>query len=77
MLVNHWGCHGRDSRVVLVKSRGIGAPAQEGSPRVYLVGVFSVCVWIRLLLMWLLLLLFTSLNSKSDLCVVGVIPQQL
>jgi hypothetical protein len=40
-------------------------------------GVFSVCAWICLLLMRLLLLLLTSMNSQSDLHVVGVIPWQL
>jgi hypothetical protein len=54
MLVGHQGCHGRNARVIL---------AQEGSPWVYLAGVFSIWTWIRLLLMWLLRLL-TSLNSK-------------
>jgi hypothetical protein len=39
--------------------------------------VSSQYLLIRMLLMWVLLLLLTSLNSKSGLCVAGVVPQQL
>jgi hypothetical protein len=67
-------CDGCDGGAVLIDSRGNGAPAQEGLPRVFLAGVLSVCAWGRLLLMWLLLLLFTSLNSKSDLWAADVVP---
>jgi hypothetical protein len=77
MLAGCRRCHGCDGGAVLVDSQGEGAPAQEASPHVYLVGIFSVCAWIRLLLMRLLLLLLISLISKSDLRVVGAIPRQL
>jgi hypothetical protein len=45
---------------------GGGAPIQEGPPLVFLAGVLSVCTWCCLLFMWLLLLLFLSLNSKRS-----------
>jgi hypothetical protein len=69
MLVGHRGCQGRDGGAVLVRSRGNGAPTQEGSPWVFPVGIILVCVWSCLLLMWLLLLMFTSLNSKGDISI--------
>jgi hypothetical protein len=76
MLVGHHGCHSRDSGVILIESRGNGAPAQEGPFQSLLAGVVSVHVRSRLLLMQLPLLLFSSLNSKGDLWVAGVVPQQ-
>jgi hypothetical protein len=76
MLAGRRGCHGHDGGASSSSPIGKPPPAQEGSPWVYLVSVFLVCTWIRLLLMRLLLLLLTSLNSKSDLRVVGVVPRQ-
>jgi hypothetical protein len=49
---------------VRIEFWGNGARAQEGPPRSLPVGVLPVCVWSCLLLTWLLLLLFPSLNSK-------------
>jgi hypothetical protein len=80
VLARRQGCHDIDSEAILVVFRWEGGPAQEGSPRVYVAGVFSVFAWIHMLLMQLLLLLLlllTFMNSKSDLHVVGAIPRQL
>jgi hypothetical protein len=77
VLVSRRGCHGRDSRVVLIESRGNEATAQEGMSWILPVGVLLVHVWSRLLLMWLLLFLFLSLYSKHDFWVAGVVPRQL
>jgi hypothetical protein len=45
MFIGRWGCHGRDCEVILVESRGNGAPAQEGLPQSLPVGVLPICVW--------------------------------
>jgi hypothetical protein len=77
MLAGRRWCHGRDGGVILIESQGNGAPTQEASPQVFPAGIFSVCVWSRQLLMWLLLLMFTFVDSKSDFLVAGVVPRQL
>jgi hypothetical protein len=77
MLASHCGCHGRDSGVVFIESRGSRAPAQEGPSWSRPAGVLPVCVWCHLLLMRLLLPLFSSLNSKGDFCGAEVVPRQL
>jgi hypothetical protein len=66
VLIGRHDCHDRDSGVFLVKSRGNEAPAQEGPFQSLPTGVLMVRVWSRLSLMRLLLLLFSSLSSKSD-----------
>jgi hypothetical protein len=42
--IDRQGCHGHDGGAVLVESFGIEAPAQEGPPLVFAVGILSVCV---------------------------------
>jgi hypothetical protein len=44
VLADRRGCHSRDGGPIIIESWGNRAPAQEGSPRVYLVGVFSIFV---------------------------------
>jgi hypothetical protein len=44
VLADRRGCHGRDGGPIIIESWGNRAPAQEGSPLVYLVGVFSIFV---------------------------------
>jgi hypothetical protein len=63
MLVGHHGCHSH------------GSPAHEGLFWSLPASVLPVCVWSRMLLMQLLLLLFLFLNSKGDFWVAGVIPR--
>jgi hypothetical protein len=58
------GGHGHDGGAILVDFQGNRALAQEEPPRSLLTGVFLLCVWSRLMLTQLLLLLFSSLNSK-------------
>jgi hypothetical protein len=64
--VGHCGCHDCDSGVILVKSYGNGVPTQEHPPQSLPAGVLPIRVWSRLLLMRLLFLLFSFLNSKGD-----------
>jgi hypothetical protein len=64
MRVNFQGGHGHDGGAILVDFRGNRALAQEEPPRSLLAGVFLLCVWSHLMLTQLLLLLFSSLNSK-------------
>jgi hypothetical protein len=77
MLIGHHGYCGCDSGVILIESRGNGAPTQECPFRSLLAGDLPVCVQSRLLVMCILLLLFLSLNSKGVLWVAGVVPRQL
>jgi hypothetical protein len=66
VLIGYHGCHDHNIGVVLVVSRGNKAPAQEGPFRSLPMDVLSIRLWSHMLLMRLLLLLFSSLNSKGD-----------
>jgi hypothetical protein len=76
VLIGHRSCRGHDGGAVLVESLVSGAPAQEGLALVFPMGVLSVCIGSCLLFVQLLPLLFLSLNSKGNVWVAGVIPQQ-
>jgi hypothetical protein len=65
-LVDRRCCHGCDSGVILIESRGNGASNQKGPFWGPHVGVLPVRVWSHMLLTQFLLLLSLFLNSKGD-----------
>jgi hypothetical protein len=75
-LADHQGCCVRDGEAVLVGHRGCGALVQEGPSLVFLVGVFSVCVWCWSSVYAASASPIFALNLKSGVVVIGVTPRR-